>query len=95
MLLPYSFSCCVIAVLLCSCSLELMEYLTVTRTYWLYNNQPIKHLLLHCSKFVQARFPELMEDFEGDVDRVAARVAWDYMQVNLGCQFRFHLHCRV
>jgi hypothetical protein len=24
-----------------------------------------------------------MEDFEGDVDRVAARVAWDYMQVGV------------
>jgi hypothetical protein len=45
--------------------------------------------------FMQARFPELMEDFEGDVDRVAARVAWDYMQVNLGCQFLFRLHYRV
>uniref|UniRef100_A0A383WG32 Uncharacterized protein n=1 Tax=Tetradesmus obliquus TaxID=3088 RepID=A0A383WG32_TETOB len=31
-------------------------------------------------RYYEARFPELLEEFEGDVDRVAARVAWDYMQ---------------
>lgn len=35
---------------------------------------------------LQARFPELLEEFEGDVDRVAARVAWDYMQVRSNMQ---------
>jgi hypothetical protein len=45
---------------------------------------PPAALLLHCCVslcVLQARFPELMEDLEGDVDRVAARVAWDYLQV--------------